>query len=185
MKTTLFLTTALGLCLLPVTQAVSMNEYRAESGVDAAFEPFLEELYASAEDPGASTGFTDYFTNDGTLIVLENTAQGADAILRLKQALLPVDGLKQWNHFPNTTTLSSETATYKTYQVFGAIQTTFTGGNCSLAFYQSRFTVTKDNTTGSPNLIPVSGSLVSYDDYVVSPARSPTDIPCTKGGSVV
>lgn len=65
---------------------------------------------------------------------MTETAVGADEIVALKQALMPTDGSKIWNHVPNTTTVYSDSsATEKVYEVFGAIQTTFTDGNCSEA----------------------------------------------------
>lgn len=73
------------------------------------------------------------FTPDGQLIVLANTATGADAIIKLKQALLPPAGNKHWNHMPNVTTVDSQTTSRKTYKVLGVIETRFDGGNCSQA----------------------------------------------------
>ncbi|KAI0619727.1 hypothetical protein TUN199_08270, partial [Pyrenophora tritici-repentis] len=113
----------------------------------------------------------------GKLIVVENVASNPKDIIALKQELLPTAGTKHWNHLPNVTTVSSETSAQKTYEVLGIIESRFDGGNCSQAYYSSRFTVTK-NTAGSPNLTPHSGSLVAYDDFVVSPMHSPTDIAC-------
>ncbi|KAK6206981.1 hypothetical protein QIS74_13469 [Colletotrichum tabaci] len=170
--------------LLPVTLllgsalAVDMSKYQAEADVDASFKPFLEALYASAEDYKSTDTFTDFFVPEsGRLIVLENTAEGPAAIVRLKQALLPTTGQKHWNHLPNVTSVYTETATQKTYDVLGLIQTRFDGGNCSAAYYSSRFTVLKDSK-GNVRNQPHSGSLVAYDDYIVSPAESPTHIPC-------
>lgn len=60
-------------------------------------------------------------------------AVGAEQIVALKQALMPTDGSKQWNHVPNVTTVAAETASSRTYDVQGVIQTTFDGGNCSQA----------------------------------------------------
>jgi len=157
-----------------------MKYYSASSDVEAAFKPFLERLYTAAEDPVSTTGFTDYFPSDGSLIVLKNIAVGATEILALKRELLPVDGSKHWDHFPNTTTLYSRTTTQTTYQVWGTIQTTYNGGNCSQAYYQSHFTVLKDPATGVPNFMPLSRNLKTYDDYVVSPDFSPTDIECSE-----
>ncbi|PZD36281.1 hypothetical protein A1F97_08375 [Pyrenophora tritici-repentis] len=125
----------------------------------------------------STTTFTDFFTKDGKLIVVENVASNPKDIIALKQELLPTAGTKHWNHLPNVTTVSSETSAQKTYEVLGIIESRFDGGNCSQAYYSSRFTVTK-NTAGSPNLTPHSGSLVAYDDFVVSPMHSPTDIAC-------
>ena len=90
-------------------------------------------LYASAEDPSATSTFTDFFTTNGQLIVLENTATGSEKIIALKESLLPTAGNKHWNHLPNVTTVASETSAMKTYQVLGVIETTFDGGNCSQA----------------------------------------------------
>ncbi|KNG52177.1 hypothetical protein DDE82_003582 [Stemphylium lycopersici] len=154
-----------------------MSRYSTESGVDVGFKAFLKELYASAEDPSATKTFTDFFTTDGQLIVLANTATGADQIVALKQELLPSAGNKHWNHLPNVTTVASETSAKKTYQVLGVIETNFDGGNCSQAYYSSRFTVTKD-ASGSPQLTPHARSLVAYDDFIVNPSSSPTDIAC-------
>ncbi|USP75160.1 fungal specific transcription [Curvularia clavata] len=166
-------------CLFGMAASVDMSEYSAKAGVDAGFNPFLQALYASAEDPATTSTFTDFFTTDGQLIVLANTATGADKIIELKQELLPTMGNKHWNHIPNITTVDSETSTKKTYQVLGVIETRFDGGNCSQAYYSTRFTVTKDST-GAPQLTPHSGSLVAYDDFIVSPSHSPTDIACQK-----
>ncbi|KAF0316356.1 hypothetical protein GQ607_016391 [Colletotrichum asianum] len=164
--------------LLGTALGVDMAKYQAGSGVDASFEPFLESLYAFAEDHTSTDTFTDFFVPDtGRLIVLENTAEGPDAIVKLKQALLPTTGEKQWNHLPNATTVHSENSTEKIYNVLGVIQSRFTGGNCSVAYYSSRFTVLKDSD-GKVRNEAHSGSLVLYDDYVVDPPHSPTNIPC-------
>ncbi|RMZ73585.1 fungal specific transcription [Pyrenophora seminiperda CCB06] len=164
-------------CLLGIAASVDMSRYSAGSAVDVGFKPFLKELYASAEDPSATTKFTNFFTTDGQLIVLTNTATGSEQIIKLKEELLPPAGNKHWNHLPNVTTVASETSAKKTYQVLGVIETRFDGGNCSQAYYSSRFTVTKD-TSGSPQLTPHTGSLVAYDDFIVSPSKSPTNIEC-------
>ncbi|KAK1957620.1 hypothetical protein LY78DRAFT_697134 [Colletotrichum sublineola] len=163
--------------LLGSALGVDMSQYEAEKGVETSFQPFLKALYASAEDYQSTDTFTDFFVPEtGRLIVLENSATGAEDI-KLKQALLPTTGVKHWNHLPNVTSVVSETATEKVYNVFGVIQSIFDGGNCSAAYYSSRFTVLKDSA-GSVRNVPHSGSLVLYDDYVVSPSHSPTDIPC-------
>lgn len=164
--------------LLGATLAVDMVRYAPAADVDAGFGSFLEELYTSAEDPSATDTFTDFFTPTGQLIVLANVATGADAIVDLKKALLPTVGTKHWNHLPNATTIDSETAGQKTYNVFGVIETRFDGGNCSKAYYSTRFTVTKDVEAGVAQLAPHSGTLVAYDDYVVEPSESPTHIAC-------
>ncbi|OLN89325.1 hypothetical protein CCHL11_09006 [Colletotrichum chlorophyti] len=161
--------------LLGSALGVEMSKYQAQKGVDASFEPFLKALYAYAEDYKATDTFTDFFVPEtGQLIVLEHQATGADAIVGLKQALLPTTGKKHWNHVPNITSVYSETATEKIYNVLGLIESRYDGGNCSAAY---RFTVLKDSNGNVLNN-PHSGSLVLYDDYVVSPSESPTDIPC-------
>ncbi|KAF1934782.1 hypothetical protein EJ02DRAFT_439654 [Clathrospora elynae] len=164
-------------CLLGVAASVDMSRYSAGPGVNPGFKSYLKELYASAEDPSATKTFTNFFTTDGQLIVLANTATGSDQIIALKQELLPQLGNKHWNHIPNVTTIASETSAKKTYQVLGVIETTFDSGNCSQAYYSSRFTVTKD-ASGLPQLTPHAGNLVSYDDFVVNPSKSPTSIAC-------
>ncbi|KAK1985951.1 hypothetical protein LZ30DRAFT_706985 [Colletotrichum cereale] len=164
--------------LLGSALGVDMSKYQAEPGVDASFQPFLKALYASAEDYKSTDTFTDFFVPEtGRLVVLEHDAQGAEAIVALKQSLLPTTGTKHWNHLPNVTSVYSETATEKVYNVFGLIQSIFDGGNCSAAYYSSRFTVLKDGK-GTVRNQAHSGSLVLYDDYVVSPGSSPTNIPC-------
>lgn len=90
-------------------------------------------LYAETEDPVSTTTFTDFFPSNGSLIVLGNKATGADQIVALKQAIMPTDGSKIWNHVPNVTTVVADTDAEKIYGVLGAIQTTFVGGNCSSA----------------------------------------------------
>ncbi|TDZ58654.1 hypothetical protein CTRI78_v005210 [Colletotrichum trifolii] len=141
-------TALLPFTLLGAALGVDMAKYQPGTGVEAAFKPFLESC-----------------------------AQGPAAIVKLKQALLPTTGEKHWNHLPNATTVYSETAGQKVYNVYGVIQTRFDGGNCSIAYYSSRFTVLKDGK-GAVRNTPHSGSLVLYDDYVVSPGESPTHIPC-------
>ncbi|TLD09721.1 hypothetical protein PspLS_11372 [Pyricularia sp. CBS 133598] len=165
------------LSLLGAATAVEMTRYAAASDVEPAFEGYLKELYASAEDPKATNTFTDMFTPQGQLIVLGNTATGPQAIVKLKEALLPPAGNKHWNHLPNATTIDSQTASQKTYKVLGVIETRFDGGNCSQAYYSTRFTVTKD-ASGAVQLKPHTGNLVAYDDFIVEPAESPTHIPC-------
>ncbi|EKG18444.1 hypothetical protein MPH_04246 [Macrophomina phaseolina MS6] len=174
MKTSAFFS-AVGLCISLAT-AVDLKHYEAGTGVEAGFASFLKELYAQTEDPASTDTFTDFFPTDGVLIVHGTTATGAAEIVKLKQQLLPTAGNKHWSHFPNTTTVASETADQKVYNVNGVIQSTFDGGNCSQAYYQTHFTVKK--SAGAPLLTPHSGSLLVYDDYVVTPSVSPTDIAC-------
>ncbi|KAK7943072.1 uncharacterized protein PG986_012185 [Apiospora aurea] len=163
--------------LMGAAAAVEMTRYAAASDVEPAFATYLKELYASAEDTSATETFTDFFTPTGQLLVLGHVATGADAIVALKQQLLPAVGTKHWNHLPKATTVDSETAGQKTYQVLGVIETRFDGGNCSQAYYSSRFTVTKD-AAGAAQLAPYTGGLAAYDEFIVDPPESPTHIPC-------
>ncbi|KAK8116167.1 hypothetical protein PG984_012669 [Apiospora sp. TS-2023a] len=119
--------------LMGAAAAVEMSRYAPTSDVEPAFASYLKELYSSAEDTGATTAFTDFFTATGQLLVLGSVATGAEAIVALKQQLLPAAGTKHWNHHPNATAVDSETAGQKTYQVLGVIETRFDGGNCSQA----------------------------------------------------
>ncbi|KAJ4418773.1 hypothetical protein N0V82_005338 [Gnomoniopsis sp. IMI 355080] len=176
MHNTLLWTALASIVAMPAF-AVDMALYEPATTVDSGFQSFVQQLYAETEDPASTTTFTDFFTSNGSLIVLGNKATGADKIVALKQALMPTDGTKLWNHVPNVTTVVADTDAEKTYEVLGVIQTTFTGGNCSQAYYSTRFTVAK-NGDGSVNLATRSGSLILYDDYIVSPAKAPTDIPC-------
>lgn len=105
------------------------------------------------------------------------TAVGATDILALKRQLLPTAGNKHWNHVQNVTTVDSDTDVQKVYKVLGVIETTYDGGNCSRAYYSSRFTVVK-GAGGVLDLTPRVGNLAAYDDFIIEPLSSPTDIPC-------
>ncbi|EME86024.1 uncharacterized protein MYCFIDRAFT_131203 [Pseudocercospora fijiensis CIRAD86] len=172
-----FISLTVAACLAGLADCVDMSRYSARSGVEGGFQAYLKELYRSAEDPQATTGFTDFFTSDGVLKVVTSVATGANEIVALKQKLLPPKGNKHWNHRPNVTSVDSETSTQKTYHVLGAIDTTYDGGNCSRAYYTSLFTVTKDRK-GVANLTPHAQNLVKYDDVTVDPGVSPTSIAC-------
>ncbi|KAI6356171.1 hypothetical protein MCOR25_007939 [Pyricularia grisea] len=163
--------------LLGAAAAVDMRHYDPRRQVERAFGSYLEKLYATAEDPRATHSFTNFFTPQGKLTVLNSVASDPAAIIALKEALLPPAGNKQWNHLPNITTVHSETPRFKTYDVLGVIETRFNGRDCSKAYYSTRFTVTKDSS-GVPQLQPHAGNLVHYDDYIVTPPHSPTGIPC-------
>lgn len=93
----------------------------------------MHRLYEETEKPASTTTFTDFFTENGTLIVRGITAVGADEIVAMKQRLLPTDGSKQWNHVPNATTIYEDATDSRTYLVEGVIQATYTGVNCSQA----------------------------------------------------
>ncbi|KAF3769474.1 hypothetical protein M406DRAFT_335362 [Cryphonectria parasitica EP155] len=154
-----------------------MSLYQPSAQVEPTFKNYLQELYAETEDPASTTSFTDFFTPNGSLIVLQYTAVGAERITGLKHALMPKDGSKLWHHVPNVTDVYADTTWNKIYEVKGVIQTTYQGGNCSQAYYSTRFTVAKDNDN-KPILALRAGSLLSYDDYIVEPSVSPTEIPC-------
>ncbi|KAG6364678.1 hypothetical protein INS49_006282 [Diaporthe citri] len=161
-----------------------MDLYQPSSEVESGFEGFLQALYAETEDAIATTSFTNFFTPQGALIVLGNKAVGVADIVALKEYLMPTDGSKIWDHFPNVTTVYSETDLDKTYAVEGVIETTYIA---ELTFYlyssySSRFTVAKKNGD-VPDLKSHSGSLITYDDLVVDPAYSPTSIPCYNFGA--
>lgn len=131
--------------------AVDMYMYQPSSEVESGFEGFLQEyshpvpsnigladnlscsLYAETEDAIATTSFTNFFIPQGALIVLGHKAVGAAEIVAFKEHLMPIDGLKIWNHVPNITTVYSETETNKTYAVEGVIESTYVNGNCSQA----------------------------------------------------
>lgn len=115
----------------PLTHRPLASSHKRHKAND---ESHVGSLYASAEDYKSTDTFTDFFVPEsGRLIVLENNAEGPAAIVKLKQALLPTTGQKHWNHLPNVTSVYTETATQKTYDVLGLIQTRFDGGNCSAA----------------------------------------------------
>ncbi|QSZ30832.1 hypothetical protein DSL72_000390 [Monilinia vaccinii-corymbosi] len=163
--------------LLSMAQSLNFGKYSPAAGVDAGFQAYLKQLYTSAEDPAATSAFTNFFVPSGKLIVLDNVATGATQILALKQKLLPKAGNKHWNHRPNTVTVDSETSTQKVFKVLGSIETTYDGGKCSKATYETRFTIQK-NAAGKLVFNAHSGNLVKYDDYSVVPPTSPTNIAC-------
>ncbi|PVH82870.1 hypothetical protein DL98DRAFT_570103 [Cadophora sp. DSE1049] len=169
--------------ILPLVQSVNMTFYDAQCGVDAGFGDFYKELLESNEDPLSKTTFTDFFASNGTLIVLDNVAEGADAILASRQGILPVDGSVRWNvvirvcadqrqHFPNITFVAAETSENKTFQLSG-IMHAITGGKCSTTYFSTQFTVAKDGVTGMANLEPRSGSLLVYDGFSIEGSADP------------
>lgn len=90
-------------------------------------------LYAETEDPVSTTTFTDFFSANGSLVIRGREAVGSEQIVAFKQALMPADGSKLWNHLPNVTTVYSESDANKTFDVLGVIQVTFKDVNCSQA----------------------------------------------------
>lgn len=169
-----FLTTILPVMALlsPAVRAINMTFYNPQCGVDYAFGPFYEELLLQAETPTSTIEFTDFFTANGSMSVTNSTAQGAEDVLALRQALLPVDGSVRWNHFPNITFVAEDTDTTKTYQLSGILHV-IEAGNCATTYFSTRFTVTKNVTSKIPNLQPRSGSLVTYDGFRVESSLDP------------
>ncbi|EKD13877.1 uncharacterized protein L3040_005508 [Drepanopeziza brunnea f. sp. 'multigermtubi'] len=167
--------------LLGLVQSLDMADYSEGPGIDAGFREYLSELYRMTEDPATTTEFTNFFTPDGVLIVRKVVATGSDEIIALKHKLLPTAGNKHWNHRPNVTTVESETDKHKVFHSLGVIEASYDGGSCSQAYYSTRFTINK-GADGVLSMKPHSGNLAIYDDYVVEPAVSPTNIPCGTRG---
>ncbi|KAG4441131.1 hypothetical protein IFR05_003352 [Cadophora sp. M221] len=159
-------------CFASLVRGINMTFYAPQCGVDYAFGPFYEKLLATNEDPSTTTELIDFFAPNGTQIVLQNAAVGGAEIIALKQAILPVDGSVRWNHFPNITFVADETPANKTYQLSGILHV-ITGANCSTTYFSTRFTVTKDEETGIPNLKTRSGSLLVYHGFIVESSEDP------------
>ncbi|KAH7159452.1 hypothetical protein B0J13DRAFT_616276 [Dactylonectria estremocensis] len=160
-----------------ISQAISMVDYSPGCRVDREFGPWYFELLRNNEDPTTTSTYTDFFAPNGSLIVLGNVATGANAILSSRAAMLPADGSVQWNHFPNKTVVADESATEKTFHVYGVMQSVTTvDGNCSTTYFQTLFTVSKDPITHRANLTPQGGSLLAYDGFSIEPSEDP----CTK-----
>ncbi|OAL53611.1 hypothetical protein IQ07DRAFT_640661 [Pyrenochaeta sp. DS3sAY3a] len=157
---------------LPAVRAINMTFYNPQCGVDYAFGPFYEELLLQAETPTSTTEFTDFFTTNGSMIVMNNTSQGAEDILALRQALLPADGSVRWNHYPNITFVAEDTETTKTFQLSGILHV-IAAGNCSTTYFSTQFTVTKDAESKIPNLQVRTGSLVTYNGFRVEASVDP------------
>ncbi|KAG5655170.1 hypothetical protein KAF25_001943 [Fusarium avenaceum] len=156
------------------SQAISMVNYSPSCGVDPDFGPWYYELLKNNEDPTTTSSYTDFFARNGSLIVLGNKATGANAILQSRAAMLPADGSIQWNHFPNKTVVAKDSATEKTFHVYGVMQTVTTAdGNCSTTYFQTLFTVAKDPVTHRANLTPQGGSLLVYDGFLIEPSEDP------------
>ncbi|KAF5616061.1 hypothetical protein F25303_13642 [Fusarium sp. NRRL 25303] len=167
------LSLAFGL-MLRSSQAISMVHYSPSCGVDPDFGSWYYELLRNTEDPTATYSFTDFFTRNGSLVVLGNKATGASAISESRAAMLPADGSIQWNHFPNKTVVARDSATEKTFHVNGVLQTVTTAdGNCSKTYFQTLFTVAKDPVTHRANLTPQGGSLLVYDGFIIEPSEDP------------
>ncbi|KAF7554618.1 hypothetical protein G7Z17_g2763 [Cylindrodendrum hubeiense] len=163
--------------MLRMVQGVSLVNYAPGCGVDAEFGSWYSELFIQNEDPTSTSSYTDFFAPNASFIILGDVATGPDAILRARGDMLPSDGSLQWNHIPNTTIVSAESATEKTFHVFGVLQTiTTANGTCTTTDYQTLLTVAKNTTTGAANLIPHSGSLLIIDAFIIDPSNAPCTI---------
>ncbi|KAL1794092.1 hypothetical protein ACET3X_007513 [Alternaria dauci] len=78
--------------LLSGVLAIDFSGYKPQKGVQAEFKPFLNALVTAAEDPAATTEYTDYFTEDGMQTTLSIHCVGAAAITRCKNGFLPTNG---------------------------------------------------------------------------------------------
>ncbi|KAI1670796.1 Hydroxymethylglutaryl-coenzyme A reductase [Pyrenophora tritici-repentis] len=167
--------------LLSGVLAIDFSGYSPQKGVQAEFEPFLKALVTAAEDPAATTEYTDYFTKDGMQTTLTIHCVGAAAITKCKNGFLPTDGSKKLIHYPTIVSIFDNNATATVYDSEGRIENTFVGGNCSQIQYKTRYTVLKttEGENEPPNLTPKpQGQVYWYHDYVVIPTNVPSSIPC-------
>ncbi|KAH7021932.1 hypothetical protein EDB80DRAFT_744575 [Ilyonectria destructans] len=135
-----------------------MIDYSPGCPVDPEFGPWYFELFRNNEDPTTTSAYTDFFAPNGSLVVLGNVATRANAILSSRAAMLPADG----SHFPNKTVGADESATEKTFHVYGVmLSVTTVHGNCSTTYSQTLFTVAKNPITHRANLAPQGGSLLA------------------------
>ncbi|GKT40479.1 uncharacterized protein ColSpa_00660 [Colletotrichum spaethianum] len=161
--------------------AIDFTNYDPQPGVQPEFKDFLRALVTPAEDPAATTAYTDFFTRDGMQTTLSIHCVGAEAITRCKQRFLPIDGNMSLTHFPNTTFVVDNNATATVYEAHGRIENNFKTGNCSQIYYKTQYTILKTNQSvdAAPNLSTIPEQQVYwYHDYFVSPIGVPSDIPC-------
>ncbi|TDZ29778.1 hypothetical protein C8035_v004212 [Colletotrichum spinosum] len=164
--------------------AIDFTHYDPQPGVQPEFKDFLNALVTPAEDPKATTAYTDFFTPDGMQTTLSIHCVGAEAITRCKQRFLPTDGsmsLTASLHFPNTTFIADNNATATVYEAHGRIENNFKAGNCSQIYYKTQYTVLKtvQSIDAPPNLSTKPEQQVYwYHDYFVNPTGVPSDIPC-------
>ncbi|KAI7776897.1 hypothetical protein LA080_004324 [Diaporthe eres] len=157
-----------------MVQAVSMIDYSPQCGVDSEFGFWYYELLRNNEDPTTTSVYTDFFAPNGSLVVSGDLATGADAILQARAAMLPTDASVQWDHFPNRTYVAQETPYEKVFHVFGVMQSRIPADeSCSTTYFQTLFTVAKNTTTNKAILAPQSGSLLTYDGFVITPSDDP------------
>ncbi|KAF9873879.1 hypothetical protein CkaCkLH20_08613 [Colletotrichum karsti] len=180
--------------------AIDFTDYDPQPGVQPEFKEFLNaqvsqnrvtsfrkctdlhvSLVTPAEDPTATTAYTDFFTPDGMQTTLSIHCVGAEAITKCKQRFLPTDGSMSLTHFPNTTFVAENNATATVYEAHGRIENNFKVGNCSQIYYKTQYTVLKTNQSvdAAPNLSTKAEQQVYwYHDYFVNPTGVPSDIPC-------
>ncbi|KNG52753.1 hypothetical protein DDE82_008905 [Stemphylium lycopersici] len=164
--------------LLGVAQAISMIDYSPSCDVEPNFAHWYSELLRNNETPNITTEYTRFFAPNGSLVVLGAVSTGAEAILASRRAMLPADGSVVWNHFPNTTVIASESSTEKVYQVSGVLETTTpVDGRCTSTYFQTLFTLEKNETTKAPNLVPQHGGLLIYNGFSINSSTTP----CSKG----
>ncbi|CCF41324.1 hypothetical protein CH063_11640 [Colletotrichum higginsianum] len=161
--------------------AIDFTDYDPQPGVQPEFKAFLNALVTPAENPTATTEYTDFFTPDGMQTTLSIHCVGAEAITRCKQRFLPTDGSMTLTHFPNTTFIADNNATATVYEAHGRIENNFKAGNCSQIYYKTQYTVLKTvkSVDAAPNLSTTPEKQVYwYHDYFVNPTGVPSDIPC-------
>lgn len=115
--------------------AVDISPYIAGNDVEDGFKAFVEEYYLISEDKAATTTFTDMWTSDAVMVLQGSEFDGADAMLRVRNSLLPSTGTpsKDWWHLIEGAQVVGEDASTKTYAATIVIQTTYVPGNCSQA----------------------------------------------------
>ncbi|OHX00288.1 hypothetical protein CSPAE12_01064 [Colletotrichum incanum] len=108
-----------------------MTDYAPACGVDREFYLWYREIRGAFEDPTTTDSVTEFFAPGGALI-LDGVGIKGDQILEAREAILPTDGLVQWNHFPNNTIVASETPTNKSFEVAGVLEITLpANASCS------------------------------------------------------
>lgn len=123
------------LSLASLAAAVDMTLYKAGAGVDAAFKDFVAEYYLVNEDKTASATFLDLWTTDARMILQGNVYNGAEAMLKVRNTLLPATGTpsKAWWHYVTDAEVVTDAADSKTFLATIIVQTTYLPGNCSQA----------------------------------------------------
>lgn len=127
--------TAVTLSLAGFAAAVDMTPYVAGTGVESGFVTFVEEYYRISEDKTANATFIDLWTSDAVMILQGNAFEGAEAMLAVRNRLLPSTGTpeKNWWHLIEGAEVIGEEDGTKTYEATIIVQTTYVPGNCSQA----------------------------------------------------